>query len=213
MQSESTPRVTKQLQHLGNLKNCIYITDLPKVQSEPCVTNIDDLSSHPEQRRQLLLRKGDKKVKIFLLTLCLKKGMVNTVVAVVVAKALIAKSSDGSLRVLDKKSFCKNGIFEKTSYYCRPELPEGAHHKETELILHHEIVSMAEKYSIPALLVINIDQTSLGEFTYYIITEGRGGWVMIMGDVEGGWPYDYISKKNIFFSQIEIVLKQKTIKP
>ena len=129
--------------------------------------------------------------------------MVNTVVAAVVAKALIAKSSDGSLRVLDKKSFCKNVIFEKTLYYCRPELPEGAHHKETELILHHEIVSMAEKYSIPALLVINIDQTSLGEFTYYIITEGRGGVGHDYGGRGGGWPYDDISKKKNFFHKLK----------
>ena len=120
-QSESTPRVTKQLQHLGNLKNCIYITDLPKVQSEPCVTNIDDLSSHPEQRRQLLLRKGDKKVKIFLLTLRLKKGMVNTVVTVVVAKALIAKSSDGSLRVLDlDNSSWTKSLFVRMGFLKRP---------------------------------------------------------------------------------------------
>ena len=41
----------------------------------------------------------------------------------------------------------------------RPESPEGA--REAELIFHHEIVTMVEKYSIPASLVINIDQTPL----------------------------------------------------
>ena len=43
--------------------------------------------------------------------------------------------------------------------------------------------------------------------------EGRGSLKylrMIMGDGEGGWPYDDINK-NIFFSQNEIVLKQQTI--
>ena len=33
---------------------------------------------------------------------------------------------------------------------------------------------------------------------------------MIMGEGEGSWPYDNISKNN-FFSQNEIVLKHKTI--
>ena len=54
MQLESTPRFTKQLQHLENLKSRIHITDLLKVQLEPFVTNITKLSSHPQQRRQLL---------------------------------------------------------------------------------------------------------------------------------------------------------------
>ena len=54
----------------------------------------------------------------------------------------------------------------------------------------------------------------MGVLTYYIITERGGGSIkclrMIMGEGEGSWPYDDISKNN-FFSQNEIVLKQKTI--
>ena len=42
----------------------------------------------------------------------------------------------------------------------RPEIPEGAK-KEAQLIFHHEITSLVEKYSIPPSLVVNIDQTPL----------------------------------------------------
>ena len=42
----------------------------------------------------------------------------------------------------------------------RPEIPEGVR-KEAELIFHHEITSVVERYSIPPTLVINIDQTRL----------------------------------------------------
>ena len=42
----------------------------------------------------------------------------------------------------------------------RPEIPEGTR-KEAELIFHHQIVNMVEKYSIPSSLIINIDQTPL----------------------------------------------------
>ena len=58
MQLESTSRFIEQLQHLENLKSRIPITDLLKVQSEPVVTNIAELSSHSLQRRQLLSWKG-----------------------------------------------------------------------------------------------------------------------------------------------------------
>ena len=93
--------------------------------------------------------------------------MVNTVVAVAVAKALIAKNSDGSLKVLDldnsswaKCLFVRMGFVKRACTTAQPEIPEGAH-KEAELIFHHEIVCMVEKYSIPASHVINIYQTLL----------------------------------------------------
>ena len=51
MKLESTLQIMEQLQHLGNLKSRIYITDLPKIQSKPYTA---DLSSHPQQRGHLL---------------------------------------------------------------------------------------------------------------------------------------------------------------
>ena len=78
----------------------------------------------------------------------------NTVAGVAVAKALTAKGSDELLKVLD---------LDNSSRVCttaQQDSPEGAR-TEVELILHHKIVSMVKKNSIPASLIINIDQTSL----------------------------------------------------
>ena len=56
---------------------------------------IAELLSHLQQRSLI------KKVEIFLPALRSKDGLMNNVAAVAVAKALIAKSSDESLKVLD----------------------------------------------------------------------------------------------------------------
>ena len=96
-----------------------------------------------------------------------KGGVVNTVVAVAVAKALIEKSSDESLKVIDldrssweKSLFARMGFVKRACTTALPEIPEGAK-KEAQLIFHHEITSLVEKYSIPPSLVVNIDQTPL----------------------------------------------------
>ena len=88
----------------------------------------------------------------------------NAIVVITVVKALIVKSSDKSLKVLDFKNlslakffFVKIGFVKRACTTARPEIPEGAR-KEAELIFHHEIESKVKKYSILASLVINIDQ-------------------------------------------------------
>ena len=93
--------------------------------------------------------------------------MVNTVVAIAVEKAITAKNSDGSLKCLDldnlswtKSLFVRMCYMKITFATTRPEIPEGVH-KEAELIFHHQIVNMVDKYSIPVSLVVNIDQTFL----------------------------------------------------
>ena len=47
-----------------------------------------------------------------------------------------------------------------------------------------------------------IPKFSKRAFTYYIMTEGGGGSLkclrLIMGEGEGSWPYDDISKNNFF---------------
>ena len=96
----------------------------------------------------------DQKVRRFLLTLR-SKGVANTVAVVAVVKALIEKSSGESLKVLDndnsypaKSLFVRMGLVKRACTTTRPEISEGAR-KETELIFHHEIVSIALKNSIP----------------------------------------------------------------
>ena len=109
----------------------------------------------------------DAKVQKFFMALRAKGGVVNTVVAVAVAKALIEKSSDESLKVIDldrssweKSLFARMGFVKRACTTALPEIPEGAK-KEAQLIFHHEITSLVEKYSIPPSLVVNIDQTPL----------------------------------------------------
>ena len=117
--------------------------------------------------RPLMLSSFDEKVKRFLLTLHLKGGAVNIVRAVALAKALITKSSDESLKVMDlhnlsweKSPFVRGGFVKTTCTTVQPEISEGVC-KEGGLIFHHQIVSLVEKYCIAALVVINIDQTLL----------------------------------------------------
>ena len=117
--------------------------------------------------RPLMLGTLDEKVLKFLVALYSKGGVVNTVVvAVAVAKALIEKSSDESLKAIDldnswaKSLFVRMGFVKRACTTARPEIPEGAR-KEAELIFHHEITSLVERHSIPSTLVINIDQTPL----------------------------------------------------
>ena len=100
-----------------------------------------------------------------MLTLRKKGGVVNTVIANATAKALIDKSADEHLKVLDLESsfwakslFQRMGFVKRVATTSRPEIPTGAR-KEAELIFHHEIVSKIENYHIPSSLVINIDQT------------------------------------------------------
>ena len=133
------------------------------VKSSPTTMTITLL----KRGRPVMLGSLAEQVKGFLLILRSKGGEVNTVVAVVVAKALIAKSSDESLKILDldnlpwtKSLFVRMGFVKRACTTIRPEIPEAAR-KEAVLIFHHEIVSMVEKYFIPVSLVINIDQASL----------------------------------------------------
>ena len=83
--------------------------------------------------RPLLLGSLDEKVQTFLVALRSKGGVVNTIVAVAVAKALIEKSSDESLKVLDldnssweKSLFVRMGFVKRACTTARAEIPEGA---------------------------------------------------------------------------------------
>ena len=117
--------------------------------------------------RPLLFGSLDEKMQKFLVALRSKGGVVNTNVAIAVAKALIEKSSEESLKVLDldnsswaKNLFVRMGFVERACTTARPEIPEVAR-KEADLLFHHEITSLVERYSIPPTVVINIDQTPL----------------------------------------------------
>ena len=96
-----------------------------------------------------------------------KGAVVNTIVVVAVAKALVEKSSDESLKVLDldnlswtKSLFARMGFVKRACTTTQSEIPKGAW-KEAKLIFHHEITSLVERYSILPTLVRNINPTPL----------------------------------------------------
>ena len=97
--------------------------------------------------RPLLLGSLEEKVQKLLVALRSKGGVVNTIVVVTLAKALMEKSSDASLKVLDldnsslaKSLFVIMDFFKRACTTSRPEIPEGAL-KEADLIFHHETIS------------------------------------------------------------------------
>ena len=115
--------------------------------------------------RPLLLGKLDETVKNFLIALRKKGGVVNTVVANATAKALISKSDNEYLQLIDldssswaKSLFKRMGFVKRACTTSRPDIPASAR-KEAELIFHHQITTLKEKHQIPSSLIINIDQT------------------------------------------------------
>ena len=88
-------------------------------------------------------------------------------VAIVTAKALIAKSDLEYRKALDlensswtKSLFRRMGFVRRGKTASKPEIPQRAKN-EAALILHHQIVDLVEKYQIASLMLINIDQTPL----------------------------------------------------
>ena len=108
--------------------------------------------------RPLLLRKTiDEKVKNFLLALRHKGGVVNTVVALAAAKALIAKSDEEHLKLIQldetswpKSLFQKMGFKKRPATTGRPEIPEGAR-KEAGLIFHYQIAVSYTHLTLPTI--------------------------------------------------------------
>ena len=88
-------------------------------------------------------------------------------VAIVTAKALIAKSDLEYRKALDlensswtKSLFRRMGFVRRGKTTSKPEIPERAKN-EAALILQHQIVDLVEKNQISSLMLINIDQTPL----------------------------------------------------
>ena len=114
--------------------------------------------------RPLMLGHLDEKIKTFLLTLCKKGVVVNTVVAIATAEALIEESDNEHLKLIDldrcfwaKIIFHSMGFVKRATTTSRPEIPDRAR-KEAELLFHHEILSKAEKSKISYSMILNIDQ-------------------------------------------------------
>ena len=105
--------------------------------------------------RPLMLRTIDEKVRNFLQIIRREGGVVNTVVAIATAKALIARSDQQHFKVLDRDSsswakslFQRMGFVKRAKTTSKSEIPERAK-SEAALILHHQIVDLVEKHHMP----------------------------------------------------------------
>ena len=97
-----------------------------------------------------MLGSVDEKVKNFLLIFRQKGGVLNSVVAIAAAQALIQKSSDEHLKCIDVVSssstqslFWRMGFARRMCSTDKPEIPDQAV-KETKLLFQHQIVSIVE---------------------------------------------------------------------
>ena len=114
--------------------------------------------------RPLMLETVDEKVCNFLHIARRKEGVINSVVAIATAKALIANEHLKAL-VLENSSWTKSlfrrmGFVRRVKTTSKPEIPERAKN-EAALILQYQIVDFVDKYQIPSSMLINIDQTPL----------------------------------------------------
>ena len=112
-----------------------------------------------------MLETVDEKVWNFLQIVRRRGDFVNSVVAIVTAKALIAKSDLEYREALDlensswtKSLFRRMGFVRWGKTTSKPEIPQRAKN-EAALILQHQIVDLVEKCQIASLMLINIDQT------------------------------------------------------
>lgn len=120
-----------------------------------------------QRGRPLMLGSLDEKVRNFLMTLRRKGGVVNAVVAIATARALIEKSQDEHLKCIDLNStnwtqslFRRMGFVKRMCTTSKPEIPDRAV-KEAKLLFQHQIASLVEEHAIPPSLIMNFDQTPL----------------------------------------------------
>ena len=108
-------------------------------------------STKVKRGRPLLLGSEiDEKVMKYLQAIRKKGGVVNTVVAIAIAQALIAKSEDKNLKVLDlektswtKSLFHRMGFVKQSATTGKPVIPDGAK-KGAGLLYHHQIIKFVE---------------------------------------------------------------------
>ena len=118
--------------------------------------------------RTLLLGSDiDEKVMKYQHVIRKKGGVVNKAVTIAIAQALITKSEDKNLKMLDleKTSWTKSLFYlmrfvKRSATTCKPAIPDGVK-KEAGLLYHHQIITFVEEHDKPSSLVMNFDQTPL----------------------------------------------------
>ena len=126
-----------------------------------------------------MLETVDEEVCNFLKIVRRKGGVLNSVVTIATAKALIAKSNLEHLKALDlenllwiKSLFRRIGFVTRAKTTSKPEIPEHAKN-EAALTMHHQIVDLVEKYQIPSSMLIRIDQTYSQFLLIQLISVGK----------------------------------------
>ena len=127
---------------------------------------VDNKIPRLKRGRSLLLGAVlDEKMKHFSLQLRKKGGVVNTVKAVATAKALITRSSDEYLKLIDLESttwikslFRLMGFCKCAATTSKPEIPELVK-REAKLLLQHQVANLVEKYAILHLMIMIFDET------------------------------------------------------
>ena len=102
-----------------------------------------------------------------LLALRSRGGFITLVIAVSVAKVLIARNSHLMLDHIDmvssswaKSFFRRMGFKKRMKTTGKIEIPNGAK-KGAQLLYSHDIVSLVDDFNIPHSLILNLDQTKL----------------------------------------------------
>ena len=117
--------------------------------------------------RPLMLGSLDEMIQRYLKPYRSRGGPVNSLIAVSIAKVLIARNPQLNLDHidLDSSSWTKS-FFQRMAFMRRMkttgkvEIPEGAK-QEPELLHLHNTVTLEEEHNIPQNLVLNLDQTPL----------------------------------------------------
>ena len=98
----------------------------------------------------------------FLVALRHRGGVVNTTIAIAIAKGLIRSSSDPELKSIKINATWAQSLFRRMGFVRRmattakvpiPEKPR----KEIEFVIMHKIFQKVEKHHIPPSLIINAD--------------------------------------------------------
>ena len=117
--------------------------------------------------RPLMLGSLGEMVQKYLRTYRSRGGPVTSIIAVSVAKVLIARNPQLNLEYVDldsslwaKRLFKRMGFARRMKTTDKVEIPEGAR-KEAELLYLHNIVALVEEYEIPPERAMNLDQTPL----------------------------------------------------
>ena len=143
----------------------MYKAELEKARKEkhPIAPNLSVLPTG----RLLLLGSLDQMVQKFLLAHRSRGGLITSVIAVSVAKALIARNPHLMLDHIDldssslaKSLFGRMGFKKRMEITGKIEIPDGAK-KEAQLLYLHDIVSLVDDHNIPDSLILNLDQTKV----------------------------------------------------